>query len=90
MQLRKLACMPIVCVEQVKLLQGRKTGLLFFGVRLQETRHNMAEYFCLVSTVIMPSLGSYGQYVIFLIHPPTKITSSVVMNGYVSVKKMHM
>ena len=33
----KLVCMPTFCVEQTYLLQGWKTGLLNFGVRLQET-----------------------------------------------------
>ena len=36
-----------------------KTGLLNFGVRLQETSYNMAEYFGLLLVDIMPSLGTY-------------------------------
>ena len=53
-------CAYIRCITILSSIR-LKTGLLNFGVRLQETRHNMAEYFGLFSAVIMPSLGSYGQ-----------------------------
>ena len=35
--------------------------------RLQETRRNMAGYFCLFSAVIIPSLEKYEQYVAIFI-----------------------
>ena len=42
-------------------IQTLELALLNFGVSLQETRHNMAGYFCLFSAVIIPSIGTYGQ-----------------------------